>query len=269
MKTIAILCLAPMCAFGGAFVVSHGGGQVSPTPGFQLFSAQQMAQEQAARQNQIEEAQAAQQRQALIVAALNRDPWRIVNGRTNHITAHWVRFSGQVLQITRDGIRVHGDYSNLDGSQETVLSGADQEYFVKNFPYELADSESFGSGEVFLALPAGVYSYTTVMGANKTIRSLDYCPVCAGPEIKPPSRAEILAVQAAANAKKKAAEDKTLKWNEDQAAAGDAYGEQRMGERYRDGDGVQKDINQARAMFEKASAQGNKEASSELKDLSQ
>ena len=55
-----------------------------------------------------------------------------------------------------------------------------------------------------------------------------------------------------------------LKANMDAAAKGDAYGEFRMGERYRDGDGVEKDLKKAREWFSKAADQGDKEAAKRL-----
>lgn len=51
------------------------------------------------------------------------------------------------------------------------------------------------------------------------------------------------------------------------AAKGDAYGLFRMGERYRDGDGVNKDPSKAKEYFEKAAAAGNPEAATALKKL--
>src|SRR6185312_13964088 len=79
----------------------------------------------------------------------------------------------------------------------------------------------------------------------------------------PPTPEQIKSSQAAAeiksNAVFKAKQDaakKVLKWNQDQAVAGDAYGQLRMGERYRDGNGVEKDLEKAREYFQKAAAQG-------------
>jgi hypothetical protein len=60
---------------------------------------------------------------------------------------------------------------------------------------------------------------------------------------------------------------KALKYNQALAASGDAYGQLRMGERYRDGDGVAKDLRAAREWFAKAAAQGDKVAAKELAQL--
>lgn len=66
---------------------------------------------------------------------------------------------------------------------------------------------------------------------------------------------------------KKAAQDKALKFNQDLAAKGDAYGLLRMGERYRDGDGVTKDLTKARDYLTKAAAAGSPTAEDDLKNL--
>jgi hypothetical protein len=66
-----------------------------------------------------------------------------------------------------------------------------------------------------------------------------------------------------------AAKNNALKFNQDQAAKGDSIGLQRMGERYRDGDGVPKDLDKARDYFEKAQKAGNFLVDDELKKLNQ
>jgi len=53
-------------------------------------------------------------------------------------------------------------------------------------------------------------------------------------------------------ASKKAGELRALKANQDAAAKGDTFGLMRMGERYRDGEGVEKDLIKAREYLQKA-----------------
>jgi hypothetical protein len=77
------------------------------------------------------------------------------------------------------------------------------------------------------------------------------------------------AVQSAKDQKLKTAQDKALKFNQDAAAKGDPYGLLRMGERYRDGDGVPKDLTKAREYLTKAAATGSPDAADELSKLSQ
>jgi hypothetical protein len=60
--------------------------------------------------------------------------------------------------------------------------------------------------------------------------------------------------KAKADAQKKIAGERALKSNQGAAAKGDSYGLMRMGERYRDGDGVEKDLVKARDYFEKSFA---------------
>jgi hypothetical protein len=72
-----------------------------------------------------------------------------------------------------------------------------------------------------------------------------------------------------AAAAKKAVQGKVLQWNQQQADKGDAYGLLRMGERYRDGDGVPKDLTKAREYLTKASAAGSLDAADELSKLNQ
>ncbi len=90
------------------------------------------------------------------------------------------------------------------------------------------------------------------------------------------------AYQEATAAERKAAEEKAkkqqtlaamelkvLRLNQDQAAKGDPYGLLRMGERYRDGDGVPKDLAKARDYFSKAAAAGEPSAADELSKMDQ
>jgi TPR repeat protein len=64
-------------------------------------------------------------------------------------------------------------------------------------------------------------------------------------------------------------ENLALKYNQDQADKGDPYGLLRVGERYRDGDGVPKDLDKARDYMTKAAAAGSTTAADELSKLNQ
>jgi len=90
------------------------------------------------------------------------------------------------------------------------------------------------------------------------------------------------AYEKATEAERKAAEEKekkeqaqvamqlkVLHLNEDQAAKGEPYGLLRMGERYRDGEGVPKDLAKARDYLSKAAAAGEPSAADELSRLEQ
>ena len=80
---------------------------------------------------------------------------------------------------------------------------------------------------------------------------------------------QIEAVKAKAAADKNANEEKALKYNQELADKGDSYGLLRMGERYRDGYGVPKDLAKARDYFTEAVAAGSSSAADELSQLGQ
>jgi hypothetical protein len=65
----------------------------------------------------------------------------------------------------------------------------------------------------------------------------------------------------------KAVEARVLKWQQELAEEGNAYGEYQMGLRYRDGNGVPRDLNKAREWLKKAADQGDTDAASLLANL--
>ncbi len=71
-------------------------------------------------------------------------------------------------------------------------------------------------------------------------------------------------IEVVAAEKTKAISDRAVAWNLSKANSGDAYGQFRMGERYRDGEGVVKDETKAKEWLKKAADQGHKEAVSAL-----
>jgi hypothetical protein len=85
---------------------------------------------------------------------------------------------------------------------------------------------------------------------------------------------EIKAAQVAAQARAIADKERAtqgqinaVRYNQELAAKGDGYGLLRMAERYRDGDGVEKDLTKAKEYFNKAIAAGSPTAAEELKEL--
>jgi hypothetical protein len=91
----------------------------------------------------------------------------------------------------------------------------------------------------------------------------------------PLTQEQIKAKEKAENAKREAAEKSKkeadlniLKWNQQQADAGDAYGQLRMAERYRDGIGVETNLAKARTYFSLSAGQGNITAKQALEALS-
>ena len=144
----------------------------------------------------------------------------------------WVRFEGKVVEVQPNGIRLQGYYDGYGSDEDTV------DFFVAHFPYNAAEGDWVGTHLFYLAKEAGTYTYTTVFGGSRTIRKLEYEIPYTPPPPPPPTPEQIAAAKAKAVADKKANEEKVLKYNQELAAKGDPYGLLRMGERYRDGDGV-------------------------------
>jgi outer membrane protein assembly factor BamB len=115
-------------------------------------------------------------------------------------------------------------------------------------------SMAFAVGRLFLRLADGLACYDLTLKGNP-----------GG------SRA---AAQEALEDKRQELEDKrrelqasAVKANQDAADKGDSYGQLRMGQRYRDGDGVAKDMSKAREYFAKAAAQGDTDAARALENM--
>jgi len=90
----------------------------------------------------------------------------------------------------------------------------------------------------------------------------------------PKTPAELVAAEQAAKiaqakfeANKKSGAEKALAANQAAAEKGDAYGLLRMGERYRDGEGVGKDLAKAKDYLQRAAAAGSPTAAEELARL--
>jgi TPR repeat protein len=75
---------------------------------------------------------------------------------------------------------------------------------------------------------------------------------------------ELKALSEAREAGRAKAEAAAVAFNQAAADRGDAYGLLRMGERYRDGEGVARDLPKARAYLAKSAAAGNSQAEREL-----
>jgi TPR repeat protein len=82
-----------------------------------------------------------------------------------------------------------------------------------------------------------------------------------------PTPEEIQAAKDAAKIKKVEADARALQHDKEMADQGDSYGERRMGERYRDGDGVKRNLNTAGIWLGVAANHGDKEAAKELNEL--
>jgi hypothetical protein len=195
------------------------------------------------------------------------DPYRIIDGTRVYAKGdHWMKFGGRIVEILPTGIRIRGTCKSLnDPFRYYTFSG---EFFVANFPYTnhplILHDANFST---FTAKEAGTYS----LSESNIIPQLEYGVIAEPP---PPSAEGIEFVVNNAEAvvlheqHNKESDAKALKWNQDQAAKGDEYGQLRMGERYLTGDGVEKDLDKAREYFSKAAAKGSVRAAEMLKKLS-
>jgi hypothetical protein len=204
------------------------------------------------------------------------DPVRVINGQPERADGNdWYWFEGTVIEVQPGGIRVSGLYTRVGGDEYKMAESLYEphEFFVRNFPYSVAENDRLLSTEHYAAKASDVYSYTTVLGGSKTLHALDYGTIWTPP---PPTPEQIQAIQEAAakaaeksKADRKAAQAKALKYNQDLADKGDAYGLMRLGERYRDGEGVPKDLAKARDYLSKAVTAGQPSAADELSRLDQ
>lgn len=193
----------------------------------------------------------------------------------------WVSFEGKVLEVQSGGIRIQGAYAGEPASGVSYgyirLDGEDlgneKEFFVAHFPYDVAEGDWIGDNRrtktFYMAKEDGTYTYSTVLGGSRTIRKLEYGTPYTPPPPPPPTPEQIAAAKAKVAADKKANDEKGLKYNQELAAKGDPYGLLRMAERYRDGDGVPKDLAKARDYFAKAVTAGSPSAADELLKLDQ
>jgi TPR repeat protein len=201
-----------------------------------------------------------------------RDPWREIYGEKKYVSAGsgFVKFSGQIQEIAQNGIRVFGQW----GNSENV------EYFVLNFPYHFGVGESIDPTKIYAAFKDGTFHYITEDGYAKTLPKLNYGNPCTRPEnglateiaaqqLNDEDNEQIKNANENATSKQadldaaqkalrdflgaiKATQDLALKTNQEQADKGDPAALRRMGERYRDGEGVEKNLAKSVEYFQKA-----------------
>jgi hypothetical protein len=168
--------------------------------------------------------------------------------------------------------RIQGEVYEKSGNVIILLMnyyvGSRNTYYIAitNYPSDVIIQKQL----LFLAARAGTFNWAD----SQPIALYDYgIPYVPTPE-------EIAAAKAAqekAKAEQKAKTDAriaagkaaALKANQDAAAKGDSLGLLRMGERYRDGDGVEKDLAKAKDYLQRAADAGSPTAADELKNLSQ
>lgn len=166
----------------------------------------------------------------------------------------FVAFQGTVIHSDPNVIVISGSFTGCDG---TIVFG------VSNFPYIYGDQQKISVGDnqkFYVARLAGTYTYTDHYGNSQNVRLLDYGTIC----VPKPKDAATLKAEADKHADSVA---RALKANQDMADKGDEYGLLRMGERYRDGEGFDKDLAKAKDYLTKAAASGSPTAQSELAAL--
>jgi len=187
--------------------------------------------------------------------------------------AGWYEFQGSPHEIFSNGVIFIGAWGkplsvtttqrwSSEPPPRLVTDYGNSLFLVENFPYSVTGGQGF---DEMMAYYDGVYDYRNTTGPIITVPKLDYGTPC----VKIWSAAEMAAAKQKIEAQKKAIQDRVLKNNQALADKGDPYGLRRMGERYRDGDGVPKDLAKARESLMKAVAAGDPFAADELSKLDQ
>jgi hypothetical protein len=230
----------------------------------------------------------------------SKDVWRNIGGTTNSARGDgWYVFQGMRQEAQPGGVIFSGAYSDtlrvgckmanlppgLTASQiiGNFFPGSDitvnyitykpnyvayvdyglaqgrgaEEFFVANFPYP--------SAQDLMAHFEGFYTYTNSSGYPITIKKFNYGVCCE--KLWTPE--ELAVAREHSEAQKNVAATGALKFEQSQADKGDSYWLFHLGERYRDGNGVPKDLDKARDYFERAKKAGNSNADDELKKLNQ
>jgi TPR repeat protein len=182
---------------------------------------------------------------------------------TTHVSASMNTQNGQTTVTTGPNSTTYNQSSAVNENRNAVTDigithpkiYGENIFFVDNFPYPASTQQGY---EEMMAYESGYISYTNSVGQIITIHKLDYGTPCT--KIWTPE--EILAANP-----RTAAKERALKANQKMADSGDAYGLLRMGERYRDGEDLPKDLDKARDYLTKAAAAGSSTAADELSQL--
>ena len=227
-------------------------------------------------------------------------PYWVVNGRVYDINKSplWTQFDGTILKFLTNGLvvetftvetkqqavvvrrlnqnygnstRYHDEANLVDVGTEKVRG---RKMIIRNYPIE--ENPAVGKTIGFIAMQTGTSDYNgdklELWDLGTTPTEDDFKKLKADIEERQRAAQKELdekrrVAAAKADAAKKVIQDRVFKSNLDQAAKGDAYGLLRMGERYRDGDGVEKDLAKAKDYLTKAVAAGSPTAADELSKL--
>ena len=232
-----------------------------------------------------------------VLAQINVEPdsLRIVNGQLYNInqSALWTGLQGEILKVSTSGIVVEilePIYENAEdqpgwnrftgpAASQRVLVGERKTgkiIILRNYPTNLQPAVSQQIPIRAMRVGTSVYNgdtlelwdYGTAPTQDELRKLKDEADERQRTEKNELDEQRRVAAEKAAAAKK-VTQAKVVKWNQEQADKGDPTGLLRMGEFYRDGNGVPKDLDKAREYLTKASAAGSPDAADELSKLNQ
>ncbi|HXC37124.1 MAG TPA: hypothetical protein VNV43_14700 [Candidatus Acidoferrales bacterium] len=199
------------------------------------------------------------------------DPWRAIGGQTNYVKMNGVEFCGKIVDITRDGIRIEGDWGLLgtlyyppNGWGNYAHPGEYNDFLITNFPYPAIPGAIIPSDKHLMAWYVGDYTYKTESGGSQTIRKLDYGTPC-GPN--PVLLAAMQKQKQEARERRREADVRKIEELEHDATKGDSSAQYSLAFHYLHGFGCE--TNEVLGIFwlSKAAAQGNIEASNDLQAI--
>jgi len=222
----------------------------------------------------------AQQQEAYEFNFVPKDPWRVFGGETNYVRKDGKQFCGKVLQAAVGGVRVMGGYGELFHIRYfNYVEDYDRntEFFVANFPYTIAEDEVIPTSSHMMAYYVGTYTYTTVQGASRTIRKLDYGIPCDEPEYVKQAKLEVAAklkvqqilATSEARQNKEAQDLRTFLRLQSQATNGEVWAQSSLGLHYLNGQGCETNRELAIKWLKMAAGNGDMEASNKLERLKQ
>jgi hypothetical protein len=198
------------------------------------------------------------------------DPWRAIGGQTNYVKLDGVEFCGKILNVTREGVIIEGEWGALgtvyyprngwfDYTQEPEYN----DFFVANFPYQTAVGNIIPSDKHLMAWSAGDYTYQTG-DASRTIRKLDYGVPCGPDPVLLAARQKQLQE---AEEKRRERDLRRIRELEHDAKNGDSSAQYSLAIHYLHGIGCETNEVQGIYWLIKATAQGNMDASNDLQEI--
>ena len=206
------------------------------------------------------------------------ESFRRVEGKLYIVTNSvlWKHLAGECTHVARNGVVVQQFRSDVNLVYAPVNYKRDI-FGAPSGPTRMVTSETFTkipTKKVFLrnytnmqavAVGANISAHAMLVGTFDVEGERLECWDCGTRIIVPTISKDTRNAQAM---QKAAGEAATLKFYQERAEKGDAYGQYRVGIRYLKGEGVPKDLGKARDYLSKAAAQGNQDAAVELAKLS-